>query len=132
MVTRRLRCGGAGEDVRRPCADRRVERTGRLEGRDRPAIPPEGSADAVLDSEKWMPVFGKDHAPNVSHQMSKVGVVRTILVFAVFAALELLCRAGVIDRLTMIPPTEMVASLADILLRGRFNADIAFTLYNAV
>jgi len=64
--------------------------------------------------------------------MSKVGVVRTILVFAVFAALELLCRAGVIDRLTMIPPTEMVASLADILLRGRFNADIAFTLYNAV
>jgi len=64
--------------------------------------------------------------------MSKAGVVRTILVLAAFAALELLCRLGVIDRVTMIPPSEMVASLADILGAGRFNADIAFTLGNVV
>jgi NitT/TauT family transport system permease protein len=64
--------------------------------------------------------------------MSKVGVVRTGLVVAAFAALELLCRLGVIDRVTMIPPSEMVASLADILEAGRFNADIAFTLGNVI
>lgn len=64
--------------------------------------------------------------------MSKVGAVRTILVLSAFVALELLCRGGIIDRVTMIPPTEMVASLADILASGRFNADIAFTLYNVI
>jgi NitT/TauT family transport system permease protein len=64
--------------------------------------------------------------------MSKVGVVRTGLVVAAFAVLELLCRLGVIDRVTMIPPSEMVASLADILGAGRFNADIAFTLGNVI
>ena len=64
--------------------------------------------------------------------MSKVGAVRMILVLSAFAALELLCRVGVIDRVTMIPPTEMIASLADILAHGRFNADIAFTSCNVV
>jgi len=64
--------------------------------------------------------------------MSKAGAVRAALVLAAFVALELLCRFGVIDRVTMIPPSEMVASLADILARRRFNADIAFTLGNVV
>ena len=64
--------------------------------------------------------------------MSKVGIVRTILIVAAFAALELLCRVGVIDRVTMIPPSEMVAALWAILRSGRFNDDILFTLYNAV
>jgi NitT/TauT family transport system permease protein len=44
--------------------------------------------------------------------------------------LELLCRVGVLDRITIIPPTEMVAALWDILESGRFNEDIAFTLFN--
>jgi NitT/TauT family transport system permease protein len=64
--------------------------------------------------------------------MSKVGIVRTILIVAAFAALELLCRVGVIDRVTMIPPSEMVVSLWRIISQGRFNADIAFTLINVV
>jgi len=64
--------------------------------------------------------------------MSKAGVVRTILVLAVVAALELLCRLGVIDRVTMVPPSRMIVSLAEILAHGRFNADIAFTLGNVV
>ena len=62
--------------------------------------------------------------------MTKVGAARTAVVVLVFAALELLCRAGIIDRMTMIPPTEMVSSLWDILGSGRFNNDIFFTLYN--
>lgn len=64
--------------------------------------------------------------------MSKAGLVRTILVIAAFAALELLCRTGIINRVTMIPPTEMIASLWTILARGKFNADILFTLYNVI
>ena len=64
--------------------------------------------------------------------MSKAGLVRTILVVAAFAALEALCRTGIINRVTMIPPTEMVTSLWTILARGKFNADILFTLTNVI
>jgi NitT/TauT family transport system permease protein len=52
------------------------------------------------------------------------------LLLGVFLILEILCRVGVIDRLTMIPPSEMVTSLWDILRSGRSNSDIAFTFYN--
>jgi NitT/TauT family transport system permease protein len=62
--------------------------------------------------------------------MSRVGIVRTLLVIATFAALELLCLVGLINRVTMIAPSEMVASLADILRSGRYDADILFTLCN--
>jgi NitT/TauT family transport system permease protein len=62
--------------------------------------------------------------------MTGVAATRTAIVVLVFALLELFCRAGIINRVTMIPPTEMVSSLWDILLSGRFNSDIFFTLYN--
>jgi NitT/TauT family transport system permease protein len=64
--------------------------------------------------------------------MSRVGIVRTILVLAAFAALELLCRLGIINRVTMIPPSEMITSLWNILITGRYNADILFTLFNVM
>jgi NitT/TauT family transport system permease protein len=57
-------------------------------------------------------------------------IARTALIVAAFAALEGLCRLGVIDRITMIPPSEMVLSLGRILASGRFNDDIAFTIWN--
>jgi NitT/TauT family transport system permease protein len=63
-------------------------------------------------------------------RISKVGAARAALIALTVATLELLCRVGVLDRVTIIPPTEMVASLWDILETGRFNADIAFTLVN--
>jgi NitT/TauT family transport system permease protein len=63
-------------------------------------------------------------------RLSKVGAARLAFIVVVFAALELLCRAGVIDRITMIPPTEMAAALWAILRSGRFNADIYFSLTN--
>jgi NitT/TauT family transport system permease protein len=62
--------------------------------------------------------------------ITKVGAGRAIFVASVCAVLEVLCRSGVIDRVTMIPPSEMVAALANILVSGRFNNDILFTLYN--
>jgi len=64
--------------------------------------------------------------------ITKVGVARMAFVALVFAALELLCRLGVIPLVTMIPPSEMVASLLSILAGGTFNNDIVFTLYNIV
>jgi NitT/TauT family transport system permease protein len=60
----------------------------------------------------------------------RVVIARTALIVAAFAALEGLCRLGVIDRVTMIPPSEMVLSLGRILASGRFNDDIAFTIWN--
>ncbi|HLH88108.1 MAG TPA: ABC transporter permease subunit [Xanthobacteraceae bacterium] len=66
-----------------------------------------------------------------SHDI-KVGVVRAALILASCAALELLCRLGIINRVTMIPPSEMVAALWNILWAGLYNADILFTLVNVV
>lgn len=60
--------------------------------------------------------------------LSKVGVARLVFIAAIFVALELLCRTGLINRVTMIPPTEMVVSLWAILKSGRFNADIFFSI----
>jgi NitT/TauT family transport system permease protein len=65
-------------------------------------------------------------------RITKVGAARAILVLSIFGALELLCRAGIIDRVTMIPPSDMVLSLWAILSSGRFNDDIFFTLYNVI
>lgn len=64
--------------------------------------------------------------------MTKVATARLAFVVAVFAALELLCRGGIVNRVTMIPPSEMVTSLWDIVRTGRFNSDIFFTLYNVL
>ena len=64
--------------------------------------------------------------------VTKVGAVRTLLILSVFALLELLCRYGVITRVTMIPPSEMVTALWNILWSGRYNADILFTLLNVM
>jgi NitT/TauT family transport system permease protein len=54
------------------------------------------------------------------------------VVGAAVAALELLCRAGVITRLTMIPPSEMLVALVRLLESGRYGADIRFTVQNTI
>jgi NitT/TauT family transport system permease protein len=64
--------------------------------------------------------------------ITKVGLARVAFVLTAFAALELLCRLGIINRVTMIPPSEMVASLWAILRTGRYNEDIFFTLLNVI
>lgn len=59
-------------------------------------------------------------------------MTRAVLVGGAFVALEILCRLGTIPRATMIPPSEMLAALWQILTIGRANADIAFTIGNTV
>jgi NitT/TauT family transport system permease protein len=59
-------------------------------------------------------------------------LTRAALVIGAFAALEVLCRSGIIPRATMIPPTEIVAALWQILRSGSANDDIAFTVVNTL
>ena len=64
--------------------------------------------------------------------MTLAGSIRLALMIALAAILELACRTGLIDRLTMIPPSEMVTALWTILASGSANADIAYTLTNTL
>jgi NitT/TauT family transport system permease protein len=63
-------------------------------------------------------------------RLSKITAVRTAWIAGAFVALEILCRVQIIDRITMIPPTEMFVALWRILASGRFNDDISFTVAN--
>lgn len=62
--------------------------------------------------------------------MNRVVWIRTAVVVGFILLLELLCRFGVIGRMTMIPPSEMATHLWRLLQSGRANADIAETLSN--
>jgi NitT/TauT family transport system permease protein len=64
------------------------------------------------------------------NRMAATGWIRVAVVVAAVAALEVLCRTGIVGRLTMIPPTEMATALWALLASGRIRADIAFTLHN--
>jgi NitT/TauT family transport system permease protein len=64
--------------------------------------------------------------------ISSVALARAALIASAFIVLELSCRLGAIDRVTMIPPSEMVSALFDIIRSGRYNSDIVFTCYNTV
>ncbi len=66
----------------------------------------------------------------MSYRPTSVAIVRMLVVAGAFVTLEILCRTSVINRITMIPPTEMVSALLQIVLSGKFNADIAFTIVN--
>ncbi len=59
-------------------------------------------------------------------------MVRTGLVIGAFVALEILCRYGIIPRATLIPPTAIVLALWQILLSGKANSDILFTIVNTL
>jgi NitT/TauT family transport system permease protein len=65
-----------------------------------------------------------------SFSPSRAGLIRTLVVVGAIACLEALCRSGMINRLTMIPPTEMAGALWQIVASGKFNADIMFTVAN--
>ena len=66
----------------------------------------------------------------VANMPARATVIRILVVLAAFALLEALCRASIINRMTMIPPTEMIGALTQILQTGKFNADIVFTIVN--
>lgn len=62
--------------------------------------------------------------------LANVIVARIVVLTALVTALELLCRLGAINRVTMIPPTQMVGAGWRILASGQFNNDIVFTMGN--
>ena len=61
---------------------------------------------------------------------AKVVWLRVGLIAGVVAALEVVCRAGLVSRLTLIAPSEMALALGGLLASGRVAADIRFTLQN--
>ena len=63
--------------------------------------------------------------------MSRVRLWQLGIVIGAIAMLEALCRAGVIGRFTMIPPTQMIAALYETALhKGWFWPDVRYTLIN--
>jgi NitT/TauT family transport system permease protein len=81
-----------------------------------------GRRHARFDTDR-NPMIGRPH-------LSKTSLARAMILIGALLALELLCRSGIIDRVTMIPPSEMFAALWQIIRTGRFNQDILFTTYN--
>jgi len=63
--------------------------------------------------------------------MRRVRLAQLALVGATIVVLELLCRSGIIDRFTMIPPSEMVSALAEVAVAAPwFWPDLGYTLGN--
>jgi NitT/TauT family transport system permease protein len=62
--------------------------------------------------------------------MSRYPWTRVAIVIAMGMILEVLCRAGVIPRLIVIPPSEMLASVWQILASGQIKSDLYFSLVN--
>jgi len=60
--------------------------------------------------------------------MSRAGFIRLLVVAAAIFALEVACRAGVIDAITIIPPSAMAAGAWNLLVSGRYTQDILLTL----
>jgi len=56
--------------------------------------------------------------------------IRVLLIAAVVVALEVLCRYGVIGRLTMVPPSQMVTKLASLMGGDRFWGQVMSSVRN--
>jgi NitT/TauT family transport system permease protein len=63
--------------------------------------------------------------------MTRVAILRTLLIVALIAVLEALCRIGVIDRFTMPPPSRIFEDLVRLLVAGKLYGAIAKTLANS-
>ena len=62
--------------------------------------------------------------------MSRVGLIRLLVVGGFIAALELLCRTGAISPRVLLAPSDMALRLAKLLAAGKATADIVETLGN--
>jgi NitT/TauT family transport system permease protein len=60
--------------------------------------------------------------------MSRIGLIRLIVIVVAVGALELACRLGVINHNIIIPPSEMASALWTLLASGTLNAEIERTL----
>jgi NitT/TauT family transport system permease protein len=60
-----------------------------------------------------------------------VRFIQLAVVCGAILVLELLCRVGIIDRFTMIPPSEMLTALAHVVATAPwFWGDVGYTLGN--
>jgi NitT/TauT family transport system permease protein len=64
--------------------------------------------------------------------MTRAAWVRLALTAVAILLLELLCRTGVIDNLTMPPPSVIVRDLVTLLASGKMNAAMMKTLWDVV
>jgi NitT/TauT family transport system permease protein len=64
--------------------------------------------------------------------MNRAAWVRLGLIAAIILALELLCRIGVIDQLTMPPPSEILRDTIVLLASGSMNTAMLKTFLNVV
>jgi NitT/TauT family transport system permease protein len=60
--------------------------------------------------------------------MSKLTLIRILVLLAVVALLEIACRTGLINNYNLIPPSQMAVALFDILRAGTIDIEIARTL----
>lgn len=60
--------------------------------------------------------------------MKRATKVRIIVLVGLVLFIEFLCRVGIIARFTMIPPSEMVTGLYNLLVSGKMNSDMLTTL----
>jgi NitT/TauT family transport system permease protein len=61
--------------------------------------------------------------------MSRVGIIRIAIIVGAFGLLELCCRLGMVDPVSVAAPTAMIASAAKILVSAQYLPDIFLTLY---
>jgi NitT/TauT family transport system permease protein len=59
--------------------------------------------------------------------MSRVGLLRLVVIAIAVGLLELACRTGLIDHRVVIPPSEMADALVRLLISGEANDQIART-----
>jgi len=63
--------------------------------------------------------------------MTRVRILQLAIVGAIVVVLELLCRSSIINRFTMIPPSEMVLALGQVVATAPwFWGDVSYTLGN--
>jgi NitT/TauT family transport system permease protein len=60
--------------------------------------------------------------------MSKLTLMRVLVMLALVAALEIGCRTGLINNYNLIPPSQMVVALIELLRAGTMNVEIGRTL----
>lgn len=59
-----------------------------------------------------------------------MGITRIAIVVGAIALVEALCRFGAINRLTMIPPSEMAVSAVRLLAKPKIQSALEFTVVN--
>lgn len=60
----------------------------------------------------------------------RITMLRLAVILAAVLLVEVLVRSGVLSRVMLIPPSEMIVALVRLVASGRMNRDIALTLRN--